>query len=126
MHHAELFLLAVLGLIVGSFLGSLVLRVPRGEPVVVARSACPHCGHRLTAIELVPVVSWIVQRRRCTVCGIRLSAFYPVVELAAAAIAVAAGLTLDGLWIIGGCVAGWMVLAVATWAWCRFYSGARL
>jgi leader peptidase (prepilin peptidase) / N-methyltransferase len=126
MQHVDLFLLAVLGLIVGSFLGLLALRVPRGEPVVVARSACPHCGHRLTAIELLPVASWIVQRRRCTVCGTRLSAFYPVVELAAAAIAVAAGLTLDGLWVVGGCAAGWMLLALAAWAWCRFHSGARL
>jgi leader peptidase (prepilin peptidase)/N-methyltransferase len=120
MSYAELSVLGVLGLVVGSFLGSLVVRVPRGQPLLLARSACPHCGHQLAAIELIPVASWIFQNRRCRVCRTKLSAFYPVIEIAAATISVAAGWWLQGLWIIAGCFTGWLILALAAWGWSSF------
>jgi leader peptidase (prepilin peptidase)/N-methyltransferase len=126
MDYTGLLMLGVLGLVVGSFVGSLVLRVPRGEPVMLARSSCPHCGHQLTAIELIPVVSWIIQRRRCRNCDSRLSAFYPIVELLAGAVAVAAGSVLHGLWIAAGCLTGWGILALAAWGWMRFCAEVTL
>src|SRR6478752_1170431 len=104
---ANLLLLFLLGLVVGSFLGVLVVRLPRREPVILARSACPHCGHELTATELIPVVSWLIQLRRCRTCKAKLSGFYPAIELAAAAIAIASGWLFSGFWIVAGCLAGW-------------------
>src|SRR5579862_6550389 len=123
---ANLLLLFLLGLVVGSFLGVLGVRLPRREPVMLARSACPHCGHELTASELIPVISWIIQRRRCRTCAAKLSVFYPTMELAAAAIAVASGWLFSGFWIVAGCVAGWAVLALAAWRFSNSGSGATL
>jgi leader peptidase (prepilin peptidase)/N-methyltransferase len=77
-------------------------------------------------LELIPILSWIIQRRRCRSCGATLSSFYPIIELAAAVIAVSVGLTTDGPWIIAGCAAGWLFLAFAAWQWCRFHPESRL
>jgi leader peptidase (prepilin peptidase) / N-methyltransferase len=98
---------------VGSFLGTLALRLPAGEPVALARSHCPECGHDLGALDLVPVVSWLVAGRRCRYCRWPISLFYPAIELAACAVALWAWLALapDRLWL--GCALGWALLALA-------------
>jgi leader peptidase (prepilin peptidase)/N-methyltransferase len=77
-------LCALLGLAVGSFLNVVIWRVPRGESVVRPPSACPSCGMRLRAYDNVPVLSWLVLRGRCRGCDGRISARYPIVELATA------------------------------------------
>jgi prepilin signal peptidase PulO-like enzyme (type II secretory pathway) len=123
---ANLLLLFVLGLVVGSFLGVLVLRIPLREPVILARSACPHCRRELTPVELIPVISWVIQRRRCRGCSAKLSSFYPAMELSAGAVAVVSGWLLSGFWIIAGCLAGWLVLALAAWQFSNSGSGTRL
>ncbi len=51
--------------------------------LVVPRSACPHCGHKITALENIPLVSYAVLRGKCSGCGARISLRYPFVELAA-------------------------------------------
>lgn len=71
----------VLGLLVGSFLNVVIYRVPAGESVVKPRSRCMTCGHQITPLENVPVVSWLVLRGRCSGCGSKISARYPLVEL---------------------------------------------
>lgn len=76
---------AVLGALIGSFSNVVIYRLPRGESVAWPGSHCPNCKRRLTALELVPVVSWLVQRARCRGCGKRISARYPLVELLMAA-----------------------------------------
>jgi prepilin signal peptidase PulO-like enzyme (type II secretory pathway) len=116
----ELFLAAVVGLLVGSFLAVLVLRLPKRLPVVVDRSACPQCGHKLGALELIPVLSWLIQRRRCRACGGRISAFYPIMEIASALVALAAFWEMPWSEAALACIAGWSVLAlgasaVRTW-----------
>jgi leader peptidase (prepilin peptidase)/N-methyltransferase len=47
-----------------------------------SRSKCPHCGHTLSALDNIPVVSYIVLRGRCRHCGARISPRYPLIELA--------------------------------------------
>jgi leader peptidase (prepilin peptidase) / N-methyltransferase len=57
----------------------------KAEPynLIVPRSACPQCGHRITALENIPLVSYAVLRGKCSGCGTRISPRYPLVELAA-------------------------------------------
>ena len=74
------------GLGVGSFLSLLVLRVPGKEPVVGVASHCPACGAGVAHRDLVPVVSWLVLRGRCRSCAAGISARYPLLELACAAL----------------------------------------
>ena len=106
----------VLAPFVGSFLGVLIERLPAGSPVVVGRSACPHCGVRLRAADLVPLLSWLAARGRCRHCRHRLGAFYPLVELAAVAVALSATLVLDetAAWLIGATLGlGWTLLTLS-------------
>jgi leader peptidase (prepilin peptidase)/N-methyltransferase len=78
-------LIGVTGLAIGSFLNVVVYRVPAGLSVVRPRSACPNCGHEITARDNVPVVSWLLLRGKCRDCAEPISKRYPLVELAGAA-----------------------------------------
>jgi leader peptidase (prepilin peptidase)/N-methyltransferase len=84
----------VLGLLVGSFLNVVIWRVPRGESVVHPRSACPGCGEAIAPYDNVPVLSWLLLRGRCRDCGAVISARYPAVELATAAVFVVLALRI--------------------------------
>jgi leader peptidase (prepilin peptidase)/N-methyltransferase len=75
----------VFGLIMGSAVTALAYRVPRGVSWVRGRSACPSCGHALSARDLVPVLSWLSTRGRCRHCGAHIAWRYPVTELACVA-----------------------------------------
>ena len=79
-------LTGVLGLAIGSFLNVVIWRVPRGESVVRPASHCPACGHAVRSRDNVPVVSWLLLRRRCRDCDAPISARYPAVELGTAAV----------------------------------------
>lgn len=92
----------IFGLIVGSFLNVVIHRLPKmmerdwrtqcaelngqaAEPaprynLLVPRSACPHCGHAITAAENIPVLSYMFLRGKCKGCGAAISPRYPVVE----------------------------------------------
>lgn len=72
---------ACFGAVAGSFLNCAAWRIVHGEPFVKGRSHCPHCGHVLTPPELVPVLSWLVQKGRCRQCGAKISVRYPLTEL---------------------------------------------
>ncbi|GAB3334769.1 prepilin peptidase [Marilutibacter aestuarii] len=97
-------LVAGLGLLVGSFLNVVILRLPKrlewewqrdsrevlGEPetydppppgIVVERSHCPQCKRQLSWYENIPVISWAIQGGRCRGCKTRISAQYPLVEM---------------------------------------------
>ncbi|HUQ40458.1 MAG TPA: prepilin peptidase [Acidimicrobiales bacterium] len=79
------------GLVIGSFLNVVIVRLPRKESIVRPRSRCPGCGSQLAARDNVPVVSWLVLRGRCRSCGEPISSRYPLVELLTAAVFVALG-----------------------------------
>lgn len=98
------------GLAVGSFLNVVIHRLPKmldrewkaqcleylgtaapqapqpaesAQPVynlVVPRSGCPSCGHRITMLENIPILSYLFLRGRCSACGTRISMRYPIVE----------------------------------------------
>ena len=69
------------GLVIGSFVNVIIYRIPRKESIVIGRSHCVNCGAVLSAAELFPVMSYMLQRGRCKNCGVRISARYPIVEL---------------------------------------------
>lgn len=79
----DIYLIFVLGLVIGSFLNVVILRSHAGESFIKGRSHCPHCRHELSWPELVPVVSFLRQYGKCLSCGMRISWQYPAVELAA-------------------------------------------
>jgi leader peptidase (prepilin peptidase) / N-methyltransferase len=98
--------------IIGSFLGVIVRRLPEGRPILWARSRCESCGAVLQARDLVPVIGWFASKGRCRFCRARLGWFYPAIELAATAVALAA-VAVDGgpqIWV--DCVFGWWLLAL--------------
>ena len=81
---------ALFGLMAGSFLNVVIYRVPRGLSVVRPRSFCPRCRRKVKWYENVPVASYIALRGRCRGCGERIAIRYPFVEVAGAALALAA------------------------------------
>jgi len=120
----------ILGLLIGSFLNVVIHRLPimmqrevdsvcaceRDEPephpekynLVVPRSACPHCGHQITALENVPVISWLVLGGKCSSCKAPISARYPMIE------AVSAVLSAGLVWHFGF---GWEGMAALVFGW---------
>lgn len=78
---AAIVLALIAGLAIGSFLNVVIYRLPRGESVVKPRSRCPKCGHQLSGMENIPVVSWLVLRGKCRECGEPISWRYPAIEL---------------------------------------------
>ena len=92
---AALLLAFVGGLVAGSFVTVVGYRVPRGESIVGPRSRCTTCGAQIAAYDNVPVFSWVLLRGRSRCCGERISARYPLTELALGALYAA---TVAVLW----------------------------
>ena len=104
-------LAAVLGLVMGSALNCLAMRIVAGERWSGnSRSACPKCGHTLSALELIPLVSWLIQGGKCRHCKAPISIRYPLTEAILAAVFVAMllkfGLTAELLsaLVFAGCL----------------------
>lgn len=93
------------------------MRLPAGRPVVVARSACDHCGKTLGPLELIPLVSYAAQRGRCRACGGQIDPIHWIAELAALALAGSAALYLSGWPVLIACGLGWTLLALAIADW---------
>lgn len=107
-------LMGGLGLIVGSFLGLVSLRLPRGEDVVVSRSRCGGCGRPLRPWRMIPLLSWALSRGRCSDCGAVIPLRYPLIELASGAVGVWAALCFpDPAWALAGAALGWQLLLIA-------------
>lgn len=79
-------LITLFGLVYGSFLNVVSLRTLEGRTIVRPPSQCPNCGARLSLIELISVVSYVVQKGRCRACGARISFLYPLGEALTAAL----------------------------------------
>jgi len=132
------------GLVVGSFLNVVIHRLPKmmerswreecadllrdshGSTVpspqpkagpynlFVPRSLCPACGHPISAVENIPILSWAVLRGRCSACKARISARYPVVELLGGIAAAWSAMRFGfGLAAFGAMVFLWSVIAAS-------------
>jgi leader peptidase (prepilin peptidase)/N-methyltransferase len=108
--------LTLAALVLSPFAGSLAAlvgqRLPQGRPVVVARSACDHCGAVLGPLELIPILSFALQRGRCRHCGGRISILLPLAEIAAVAVAVSAAWAFYGWSVWIACALGWTLIAL--------------
>jgi leader peptidase (prepilin peptidase)/N-methyltransferase len=108
-----LVVVALLGLVIGSFLNVVIYRLPimlanqwkrecrtwlEGEDalpiedirpynLIVPRSRCPHCGHKITALENIPIISYLILRGRCAECRASISVQYPLIEASSAILA---------------------------------------
>lgn len=107
------FTLGMLGLIVGSFLNVVIYRLPKmlhnewhrecrklleindaessteeSYNLVLPRSRCPHCAHKITALENIPILSYVLLAGKCSACKAAISLRYPVIEFLSAAIAI--------------------------------------
>lgn len=103
---------ALIGLVLGSFIATLVLRWPAGRSVL-GRSQCDGCGRPLGALDLVPLLSTLASRGRCRMCNATIDSFHWRVELGAAltggaALAIMPG-TAGWLWALFG----WLLLPLA-------------
>jgi leader peptidase (prepilin peptidase)/N-methyltransferase len=130
-------LTGLLGLLVGSFLNVVILRLPRrlehdwrtqarellGHPpgdeakppdLVVTGSHCPACKHRLSALDNIPLLSWLLLRGRCRHCKARISWQYPLVELLTALASAAIAWKLGFGWpLAAGLAFTWILIAAA-------------
>ncbi|MFX4261637.1 prepilin peptidase [Pelotomaculum propionicicum] len=70
-----------IGIVIGSFLCLCAYRIPRGESILYPPSRCSHCGRRIKAIDLVPLLNYVWLRGRCRFCGCGISVFHPLSEL---------------------------------------------
>lgn len=103
-------LVGAFGLVIGSFLGAVSYRLPRGICIATPPSMCPLCQRRLTVADLIPVFSQLFNRSRCRHCGGKVPWRYAIIEI----------LTCFGfvfIWLISGHWTSFVVSAVFyTWA----------
>ena len=126
---------ALLGLMVGSFLNVVIHRLPkmmerdwhcqcaelREEVVPVyetltlatPRSRCPACGHAISALENIPVLSWLFLRGKCSACKAAISPRYPLVEMLTGLLSALAALVFGCTWAgAGALLLTWALIAL--------------
>ena len=117
----------IIGLMVGSFLNVVIYRIPKmmqresdnyvaheaGKELphqdkfnlLVPRSACPHCGHQISALENIPVISYLILGGKCRACKAKISPRYPIIEFFTGA------LSAFLIWHFGSGIVGLATLA---------------
>lgn len=136
-------LVAVLGACMGSFMNCLAWRLVGGQSVLSGRSYCPRCKEQLSAVDLIPIVSWVALRGRCRHCKKRIPVRYVLVEIVMAAVFVAIvfvyGFTVQALaYGVLACILcgvtlvdvdtytipnGFILAGIATWAFTVWFMG---
>ncbi|MEC7988015.1 MAG: prepilin peptidase, partial [Myxococcota bacterium] len=71
----------LLGLLIGSFLNVVILRLPKSQSLVFPSSHCTSCGTNIRFYDNIPVLSWILLRGKCRACKSSISSLYPTIEL---------------------------------------------
>ncbi|MCC6303000.1 MAG: prepilin peptidase [Gammaproteobacteria bacterium] len=139
---AFVLIVGLFSLMIGSFLNVVILRLPvmmerqwraqcaesleetrtpteaPGEPgrfnLATPRSRCPHCGHAITALENVPILSYLMLRGRCSGCGAHISARYPLIEAATAVLSMVVAWKFGVSWETAGALAlTWALIALS-------------
>ncbi|QXC39119.1 A24 family peptidase [Aeromonas jandaei] len=130
-------LVFIFSLMIGSFLNVVIHRLPimlerewqaeyrsyftpneeqATEPrynLMVPRSACPHCGHAITALENIPLLSWLWLKGRCSECQAPILARYPLVELLTALLSVAVAMVISPGWgALAALLLTWVLVAL--------------
>lgn len=83
------------GAVLGSFSSAILYRIEKGISWIIsdtygaARSQCPYCQHKLKFIDLIPVLSWLLQKGKCRYCQARISKQYLALEVISVILAVA-------------------------------------
>lgn len=126
----------LVGLAVGSFINVVIHRLPKilerewqaqcaelsggaiapGEPLSLARpgSRCPACGHRISALENIPILSYLVLRGKCRACGAAIGVRYPLVEALTAVLSGFAAWRFGLAWeCVGALIFIWCLVALA-------------
>lgn len=79
---AGILIVTFIGLILGSFATALSYRIPREQSIITkTRSECTSCGRKLTAIDLIPIFSWLFLIGKCRTCKSKIGIRYPLIEL---------------------------------------------
>lgn len=107
--------LFIAGTLFGSFFNVVGIRVPRGESIVHPRSSCGSCSRQLNAIDLLPILGWLIRRGRCRSCGVRISPVYLLGELAGGLLFAALPFLVrpEELWIAYPLVSVLLILTVS-------------
>lgn len=92
------------GFVLGSFYNVVIWRLPRGESIIYPASHCSSCQTQLQPVDLIPVLSFLMQRGRCRYCQRAISWQYPAVEL----------MTATGFAIFAYYTSGWQILVGLT------------
>jgi leader peptidase (prepilin peptidase) / N-methyltransferase len=112
-HPLIILLGALLGLVIGSFLATVVLRLPQGRSALAGRSACDGCGRPLRAWELLPLASYLIAGGKCRSCGTRIDPIHPQVEVAAMLIGALSAALLPPFLALAAALFGWALLTLA-------------
>jgi leader peptidase (prepilin peptidase)/N-methyltransferase len=99
----NLIIASILGILIGSFLNVVIIRIPKDESIVFGGSHCVTCGHNLKPWHNIPLFSWLFLRGKCAYCKTPISIQYPLIEFTSGliflAIAYKYGLSLPSFFI---------------------------
>jgi len=115
MNLYELSFVSVFGLLIGSFLNVLIIRIPKEESVVFPSSHCVSCGKNLKWYHNIPLFSYLFLGGKCAYCKDKISIQYPLVELASAILFASSYLKLGDMllsFIVGGVFATLLALSL--------------
>ncbi|MEA3292911.1 MAG: prepilin peptidase [Patescibacteria group bacterium] len=82
MNFFSYLIIFLFGLIMGSFLNAIIYRLRSKENILLERSHCPYCGHKLNWNDLIPIISFFLLKGKCRYCKKPISWQYPLVEIA--------------------------------------------
>jgi leader peptidase (prepilin peptidase) / N-methyltransferase len=101
------------GAAIGSFIGTVLVRLPADRSILTGRSACDSCAVPIAARDLVPLLSWLALRGRCRACSAPIGVWQPGCELAGAVIGATAMLLAPMGLAVPAMIFGWQLLLLA-------------